>query len=994
MNLGTGAKIARAALRPPTIRATATAIASVRLFHRLRIRSTSAPLGARGRRPAVDPPPDIPSGFFPGYDPYLANGWVLVRQGPKKQQYKRPELASRDRMYTYLQVANVPSADCPGTLLLLHYPNKRYLFGHIADGSQRSGIQRALNLHKVTDIFLTGPVRAQNTGGLFGMILTIADIHSSSRADMANQNKARQEKGLKLLQIDSPTALNIHGGKNLAHMLASGRAFVFRNNFPVQPNEILTDPRSEDPSGSDPDFSDPLIRVWNVPLFRSGTPGCDSENPRKRRRIEAPEAPGGATPENEQQLREGVVRAMFSSDWKLDRLNERMLSEVRLPAKIFYRDADGKIQPYEGPLPGQPGFTDRTVLTRNPWPAGEIATLPATTPAQDSLCYIVKEQPRRGKFLAQEALKLGVPKVDNKKLTAGESVTLADGTVVRPDQVMEPAPTPVGFAIIDVRDPALLDSLVNRPEWSNPEIMNGVLAFYWILSDSVKSDPRLTQLMRGFGDKVEHVVLGDNISGNELVFSSAATTLTNLNRIDPERFHLPFYSVEEPQVPSTMPENTHVARCNEKFTLAPTQGFDKSAIVPPLDPRNVPDRQLLSIPSEGAEWVLRLARQASKKVKDAEFIAMVEESEKYMPQRDAEIIPLGTGSCLPSLSRNVSATLLRIPGYGTCLLDCGENTLGQMMRMFGPEETDQILKDMRFIYLSHVHADHHLGTNTVLERLAKAQDPESPPVYIICPLRLTPALQDLSQLENLGRIRFITRKASTNPQPKTRVTWAVSDEWISQKLGVIALSAVFVDHCPDAMAVAITFPSGLKIAYSGDCRPCPQFAEIGRDAHLLIHECTFDDDRRGDAIAKRHSTFSEALSIARQMHAKRLLLTHFSQRYPKIQNPNVQESDRETESGPVTVFAFDQMRVRLGDFQYAAEYLPAIRALLNFAHEEEEVGCEGGASKCDDGNGNGNGQKGKKDKQQKQQKQKGKKQQQDQERYTPDDSRDKFLNEF
>jgi len=47
---------------------------------------------------------------------------------------------------------------------------------------------------------------------------------------------------------------------------------------------------------------------------------------------------------------------------------------------------------------------------------------------------------------------------------------------------------------------------------------------------------------------------------------------------------------------------------------------------------------------------------------------------------------------------------------------------------------------------------------------------------------------------------------------------------------------------------------------SGDTRPCAQLAEIGRGATLLIHEATFEDGMAHEAVAKNHSTTSEALS--------------------------------------------------------------------------------------------------------------------------------------
>lgn len=60
------------------------------------------------------------------------------------------------------------------------------------------------------------------------------------------------------------------------------------------------------------------------------------------------------------------------------------------------------------------------------------------------------------------------------------------------------------------------------------------------------------------------------------------------------------------------------------------------------------------------------------------------------------------------------SNLVRIPGWGSILLDSGEGTWGQLMRQFGPEEVHEVLRDIRCIFVSHVHADHHLGTATIL----------------------------------------------------------------------------------------------------------------------------------------------------------------------------------------------------------------------------------------------------------------------------------------
>lgn len=100
--------------------------------------------------------------------------------------------------------------------------------------------------------------------------------------------------------------------------------------------------------------------------------------------------------------------------------------------------------------------------------------------------------------------------------------------------------------------------------------------------------------------------------------------------------------------------------------------------------------------------------------------------------------------------------------------------------------------------------------------------------------------------------------------------------------GLSDLVTCFVTHCNGAQAVSLTFPDGFKFSYSGDCRPSKTFAEIGKGSTVLLHEATFDDELQVDAEAKKHSTTSEALAVGMAMGARRVVLTHFSQRYQKI----------------------------------------------------------------------------------------------------------------
>lgn len=100
--------------------------------------------------------------------------------------------------------------------------------------------------------------------------------------------------------------------------------------------------------------------------------------------------------------------------------------------------------------------------------------------------------------------------------------------------------------------------------------------------------------------------------------------------------------------------------------------------------------------------------------------------------------------------------------------------------------------------------------------------------------------------------------------------------------GLADLEACQVPHCWNAQAVSLTFPTGFKFSYSGDCRPSQNIVKIGKGSTVLLHEATFDDELQGDAEAKKHSTTSEAIGVGLAMGAQRVILTHFSQRYQKI----------------------------------------------------------------------------------------------------------------
>ncbi|KAK9266804.1 hypothetical protein L1049_025277 [Liquidambar formosana] len=166
---------------------------------------------------------------------------------------------------------------------------------------------------------------------------------------------------------------------------------------------------------------------------------------------------------------------------------------------------------------------------------------------------------------------------------------------------------------------------------------------------------------------------------------------------------------------------------------------------------------------------------------------------------------------------------------------------------------------------------------------------------------------------------------------------------VLSEAGLEALISVPVVHCPQAFGVVLKAAErinvvakvipGWKIVYSGDTRPCPELIEASRGATVLIHEATFEDGMVEEAIARNHSTTKEAVEVGSSAGAYRIILTHFSQRYPKI--PVFDESHMHK-----TCIAFDMMSINIADLPVLPKVLPYLKLLFRnemIVDESEDV---------------------------------------------------------
>lgn len=882
-------------------------------------------------------------------------------------------------MKFFYQVVTTPTADTPGTVIVLHFPDKRYFFGQVSEGTQRACTERGTRLSYLSDLFLTGRTEWANTGGLIGIILTLADATASSAAALEEENRrkaARREanrelgKGQKEKQPPVPhigqaevrTDITVHGATNLMHTMATARRFVFRKGMPVYMKEydsesiarrIFAD--AEDPFQK-PTWSDSNIKVWALPIKPSSSrsPKAASppraQSPRKRSLGEFQETEPVTELDQraqDQLMRQSIVSDMFNSTWKMDTLIETPLAEVKMPAAMFVRNPETKdLEPYKGPAPGdnQP-LPDIKVLVRQPWPGATVDKLPPTSPSNEAVCYIVRNHDIRGKFDPAKAQALKVPKGPAyASLTRGESVQSQDGQTVTPEMVLGPARLGKGVAIMDVPSAEYVEDVVNRPEWKSPTVMTELKAFIWILGPGVGDHPKLREFVASMSH-CKHTVSSTDYCPNYLALSSAAESAIRLARLKGDSYSIPVHDN------ATLPQRGLVSVSDAPSVSLDNLPFEpiKPGLVIDMEPEFKLNKDDVMKPLNTAETISRIPYSVEKRmavirsrVAKPAFQNKLADIRKELPGRNAEIIALGTGSSAPSKYRNVSATLVHAPGYGYYLLDCGENTLGQLKRVFEPEKLREVLQNLRMIWVSHLHADHHLGTATVIKAWYRevygpdVQPPSAPEndlakileekrLFVVSDEMMIAWLEEYAAVEDYGfnkivplcafpestgtsiTTKFAHRHSRNGCAPygrdkPFRTTLDFNDDsspltpLLKKAVGLDDLLTTRVKHCRGALAMSMVFPDGFKVSYSGDCRPSDKFASIGKDSTVLIHEATFQDDMVGSALAKRHSTAAEALEVGRRMQARSILLTHFSQRYQKVAHVDQRAGTKEHDS--------------------------------------------------------------------------------------------------
>lgn len=113
------------------------------------------------------------------------------------------------------------------------------------------------------------------------------------------------------------------------------------------------------------------------------------------------------------------------------------------------------------------------------------------------------------------------------------------------------------------------------------------------------------------------------------------------------------------------------------------------------------------------------------------------------------------------------------------------------------------------MYISHLHADHHLGVIGILKERAKFTND---PLFLLAPQQMSEWLQFYNKrFEHISHNYrlFSNRDFITGHGILSSNTTKI----LYENLNLKNISTTYVNHCPYAYGVAITLKDGKKIVY-------------------------------------------------------------------------------------------------------------------------------------------------------------------------------------
>ncbi len=270
---------------------------------------------------------------------------------------------------------------------------------------------------------------------------------------------------------------------------------------------------------------------------------------------------------------------------------------------------------------------------------------------------------------------------------------------------------------------------------------------------------------------------------------------------------------------------------------------------------------------------------------------------------------LGTASALPTTERHPSAQVLDVRGR-LFMIDCGEGTQMQMRKL------KLSFHKIEHICLSHIHGDHIFGLFGFLSTLGLLG--RTAPLYIYAPKNFAPILDFFKTHFGQGLLFEINYISLEMKEPElvyeNRTTEMLAFPLnhrletygflIREKMPQHNVKKEAIARYGLTLAEIGTLKRGEDVvredmvisneeaayipyeprsyAYCSDTAPFPELAEWVRGATLLYHEATFPDAMSEMAAKTFHSTTLQAARTALDAGVKRLLVGHYSSRYPDV----------------------------------------------------------------------------------------------------------------
>ncbi|XP_022651975.1 zinc phosphodiesterase ELAC protein 2-like isoform X2 [Varroa destructor] len=563
--------------------------------------------------------------------------------------------------------------------------------------------------------------------------------------------------------------------------------------------------------------------------------------------------------------------------------------KLRTNAKLEYADAEMNIRQI---VHRKRKYDDLGNL-KNIQLAGQDET------ASDSVSsYICKPIWKPAKISLELCVELGIPPGPHlAQLKAGHEITLPDGRIVKPSDVVQPSALFTTFVILECPTEDYIDSFLEAEEFKPYDLEEGALEqdiknlIVHITPKNVFESAKYKLFLQRFSPKAVHLQLCAENSHD--LSAQAHRAQYQLNLIHNEIFPL----LRRSSVTKGVAALT-------RYNVRPHTGLDdetKLKIMP---------QQYIGEAMASPNFEQELAELKTKL-----------EKTKVHDQREYPLVTFfGTGSAIPSKDRNVSGILLTTKPSSHILLDCGEGTWGQMIRHYGPEDAEKVLKNLKCVYVSHMHPDHHLGLISIIkERIELGVKTR---LRVLGPPELRTWLDLYSEVFERLPFEFVNCLVLCRDKQEPSSAEQNLIRNLFSNLAVNNISACLVPHTKNAFAIRVD-TNGYSVVYSGDTKYCLDLIRLGEGCDLLIHEATMEDGLEELAKRKRHSTTMQAVQVGNQMNAKFTLLTHFSQRYCKL--PNI--DDAIFEKHPVGC-AFDHMEIAPKHLQVLPHLYPSLKSLF------------------------------------------------------------------